>query len=116
MDAHSSYKDHNVQSALMQYSFAAELGYEVAQSNVAFILDQGKWSTPGVTYGNTTQYDRVRGLGIMSVNHETPVYIWSILCWYILELCISICNMPLKGQYCHNLSRVLAGHGIGVIV
>ena len=43
MEAHSSYKDHDDHSALMQYSFAAELGYEVAQSNVAFILDQGKW-------------------------------------------------------------------------
>ena len=42
MDAHSTYKDHNIHSALMQYSFAAELGYEVAQSNVAYILDKGK--------------------------------------------------------------------------
>lgn len=41
MNAHSAYKMGDIQSALMQYTFAAELGYEVAQSNVAFILDQG---------------------------------------------------------------------------
>ncbi|XP_006817427.1 protein sel-1 homolog 1 [Saccoglossus kowalevskii] len=42
MEAHTSYKEGNVDSALMKYAFLAELGYEVAQSNVAFILDQGE--------------------------------------------------------------------------
>ena len=42
MDAYNMYKDGNVNQALMKYYFLAELGYEVAQSNVAYILDQGK--------------------------------------------------------------------------
>jgi len=42
MDAHSLYRDGQVDSALLMYSLLAELGYEVAQSNVAFILDQGE--------------------------------------------------------------------------
>ena len=41
MDAHSMYKDGNIGGALLKYAFLAELGYEVAQSNVAYILDQG---------------------------------------------------------------------------
>ena len=41
MDAHSSYRDGNIEGALMKYTLLAELGYEVAQSNVAYILDQG---------------------------------------------------------------------------
>ncbi|XP_019642411.1 PREDICTED: protein sel-1 homolog 1-like [Branchiostoma belcheri] len=41
MEAHNQYKDGNSNSALVMYTLLAELGYEVAQSNVAFILDQG---------------------------------------------------------------------------
>ena len=41
MDAHSQYKDGNIEGALVKYTLLAELGYEVAQSNVAYILDQG---------------------------------------------------------------------------
>ena len=35
------YKDGNVDGALLKYMLLAELGYEVAQSNVAYIFDQG---------------------------------------------------------------------------
>lgn len=42
MEAHSMYRDGNTDGALLIYTLMAELGYEVAQSNVAFILDQGK--------------------------------------------------------------------------
>jgi SEL1 protein len=41
MEAHTMYRESNVDGALLLYSFLAELGYEVAQSNVAYILDQG---------------------------------------------------------------------------
>ena len=41
MDAHAMYKEGNIGGALLKYAFLAELGYEVAQSNVAYILDQG---------------------------------------------------------------------------
>lgn len=44
MEAHQLYKDGNIDQALLKYTFMAELGYEVAQSNVAYILDQGESS------------------------------------------------------------------------
>jgi len=40
-EAHTAYKENDLEGALIKYTFLAELGYEVAQSNVAFILDQG---------------------------------------------------------------------------
>ncbi|XP_052269966.1 protein sel-1 homolog 1-like isoform X1 [Dreissena polymorpha] len=44
MDAHDLYKQGSVNEALLKYTFLAELGYEVAQTNVAYILDQGESS------------------------------------------------------------------------
>lgn len=35
------YKEGHVDGALLKYTMLAELGYEVAQSNVAYVLDQG---------------------------------------------------------------------------
>eukprot|EP00062_Callorhinchus_milii_P020809 gi/632976870/ref/XP_007905032.1/ PREDICTED: protein sel-1 homolog 1 [Callorhinchus milii] len=40
MSAYGSYKEGDTDSALVQYFILAEQGYEVAQSNAAFILDQ----------------------------------------------------------------------------
>ncbi|XP_050994899.1 protein sel-1 homolog 1 [Labeo rohita] len=40
MTAYGSFKEGDMDSALVQYLLLAEQGYEVAQSNVAFILDQ----------------------------------------------------------------------------
>lgn len=40
MAAYSSFKEGEADAALVQYLLLAEQGYEVAQSNVAFILDQ----------------------------------------------------------------------------
>uniref|UniRef100_A0A672PGC5 Protein sel-1 homolog 1-like n=1 Tax=Sinocyclocheilus grahami TaxID=75366 RepID=A0A672PGC5_SINGR len=42
MAAYGSFKDGDMDSALVQYLLLAEQGYEVAQSNVAFILDQSE--------------------------------------------------------------------------
>lgn len=42
MTAYNSYKDGDTNSAVVQYLLLAEQGYEVAQSNAAFILDQSK--------------------------------------------------------------------------
>ena len=39
--AHGMYKEGNVDGALLKYMLLAELGYEVAQSNVAYVFDQG---------------------------------------------------------------------------
>lgn len=43
MEAHSAYKENDIDKALIKYTFLAELGYEVAQSNVAYILDLCKF-------------------------------------------------------------------------
>ncbi|XP_001994247.2 protein sel-1 homolog 1 isoform X1 [Drosophila grimshawi] len=40
MHAYSDYKLNRVDEAFMQYSLMAEVGYEVAQSNAAFLLDR----------------------------------------------------------------------------
>lgn len=42
MQAYNDYREGHVNEALLKYSFLAELGYEVAQSNAAFILDRGE--------------------------------------------------------------------------
>lgn len=42
MAAYGNFKDGDMDGALVQYLLLAEQGYEVAQSNVAFILDQSK--------------------------------------------------------------------------
>lgn len=40
MEAHNDYRDGKLDEALLKYIFLAELGYEVGQSNTAFILDR----------------------------------------------------------------------------
>ena len=42
MEAYSDYRDGRVNEALIKYMLLADLGYEVAQSNAAFILDRSK--------------------------------------------------------------------------
>lgn len=42
MTAYGSFKEGETDAASVQYLLLAEQGYEVAQSNVAFILDQSK--------------------------------------------------------------------------
>ena len=42
MQAHEAYRAGNIDTALLKYAMLAELGYEVAQSNVAYILDNSK--------------------------------------------------------------------------
>lgn len=49
MTAYGSFKDGETDAALVQYLLLAEQGYEVAQSNVAFVLDQSK-NQVNITY------------------------------------------------------------------
>ena len=42
MEAYADYRDGRVNEALIKYMLLADLGYEVAQSNAAFILDRRK--------------------------------------------------------------------------
>lgn len=41
MHAYNAYKENQFEESFVLYSFLAEMGYEVAQSNTAFILDRG---------------------------------------------------------------------------
>lgn len=45
MDAYDAYKKGDMKKALSKYYFLAELGYEIAQSNVAYILDKGDYAS-----------------------------------------------------------------------
>jgi len=42
MHAYNSYKENKFEESFVLYSFLAEMGYEVAQSNTGFILDRGE--------------------------------------------------------------------------
>jgi len=42
MVAHTDYKEGRVNEAFLNYALFSEMGYEVAQSNAAFILDRGE--------------------------------------------------------------------------
>lgn len=44
MEAYSDYKDGHISESLVKYMLLADLGYEVAQSNAAFILDKSKFT------------------------------------------------------------------------
>lgn len=43
MEAHHQYRDFRYNEAFIAYALMAELGYEVAQSNAAFMLDRGNY-------------------------------------------------------------------------
>ena len=47
MEAHADYKAYRFSAALTKYYLLSELGYETAQSNVAFLLDKGGWRAAG---------------------------------------------------------------------
>ena len=47
MEALQVYDDGDIDSSLMMYTFLAELGMEVAQSNAAFLLEQGEYDSIG---------------------------------------------------------------------
>ena len=42
MTAHTDYREGRIDEAFVVYALLAEMGYEVAQSNAAFILDRGE--------------------------------------------------------------------------
>ena len=50
MEAQKLYAAGDMESALMMYLLLSELGFEVAQSNAAYILDQGKISILALCY------------------------------------------------------------------
>lgn len=55
LTAYFAYKDGDVDSSLIQYALLAEMGYEVAQSNSAFILESSKIRSlqfPNPTYSS----------------------------------------------------------------
>lgn len=42
MEAHKAFKEEDIDGALVRYLLLAELGYEIAQCNAAYILDQSE--------------------------------------------------------------------------
>ncbi|XP_034250781.1 protein sel-1 homolog 1 [Thrips palmi] len=60
MEAHSHYRNGHFEEAFVTYALLAELGYEVAQSNAAFVLDKGEsltlFSTPEEMYVRALMY------------------------------------------------------------
>ena len=44
MEAYADYRDGHINEALIKYMLMADLGYEVAQSNAAFILDRSMYN------------------------------------------------------------------------
>ena len=58
MEAHSSYWSGQHTEALITYMLLAELGYEVAQSNAAFLLDRHHMElfTPEESYSRALMY------------------------------------------------------------
>ncbi|KAG8282325.1 protein sel-1 homolog 1-like [Homalodisca vitripennis] len=59
MEAHQHYRELRYNEAYLTYSLLAELGYEVAQSNAAFMLDRGEvslWGTERELYVRALQY------------------------------------------------------------
>uniref|UniRef100_A0A1B6D7T2 Uncharacterized protein n=1 Tax=Clastoptera arizonana TaxID=38151 RepID=A0A1B6D7T2_9HEMI len=59
MEAHQHYRDLRFNEAYLTYSLMAELGYEVAQSNAAFMLDRGEinlWSADQELYVRALMY------------------------------------------------------------
>ena len=41
-EAYRAYKSGDFDTAILKYLYVAEQGYEVAQSNLAYIIDKGK--------------------------------------------------------------------------
>ncbi|XP_070500245.1 protein sel-1 homolog 1 [Chironomus tepperi] len=58
MVAYQDYRSYKYDEAFMQYAFLAELGYEVAQSNAAFLLDRNEIKM----FNNNRQEELVRAL------------------------------------------------------
>ena len=52
VEAHDLYKNGNINEALLKYTFLAEMGYEVAQTNVAYILDNGEFYFSYILYSS----------------------------------------------------------------
>lgn len=74
MEAERFYEAGDVDSALITYLLAAELGVEVAQSNVAYILEQGMYLSY-LVYGLYIVHvvDLVSFEWVINVIYKSPV-------------------------------------------
>merc|ERR1719427_447420 len=66
MDAYDSYRAGDLKTALLKYYYLAELGYEVAQSNVAYVLEKGEqtWFSQNETFARALlQWSRAASQG-----------------------------------------------------
>ncbi|ELW49887.1 Protein sel-1 like protein 1 [Tupaia chinensis] len=84
MTAYHSYKDGDYNAAVIQYLLLAEQGYEVAQSNAAFILDQREATIVGEneTYPRALlHWNRAASQGEATIVGENETYPRALLHW-----------------------------------
>ncbi|CAF3743498.1 unnamed protein product, partial [Rotaria sordida] len=58
IEAYNLYRQGHIEQAFMKYLYLAELGYEVAQSNVAYLLDQMPNQLINIYHNKEEQYQR----------------------------------------------------------
>ncbi|KAI7903212.1 uncharacterized protein BX663DRAFT_507858 [Cokeromyces recurvatus] len=77
-EAYKAYKNNDMENALLKYMLAAERGYEVAQSNVAYILDNDKrmlYHLPLI--GSLNDHDEQQSTEIIKgLNKEESAFIY----------------------------------------
>jgi SEL1 protein len=58
IEAYNLYRQGHIEQAFMKYLYLAELGYEIAQSNVAYLLDQMPNQLINIYKNKNEQYKR----------------------------------------------------------
>jgi len=76
MEAHADYRHGRLEEAVVKYLLLAELGYEVAQSNVAFLFDRKEVGS-GVGAGDVTGTDGTAG----PVYAESELWLRALVYW-----------------------------------
>uniref|UniRef100_A0A6I8NC75 SEL1L2 adaptor subunit of SYVN1 ubiquitin ligase n=1 Tax=Ornithorhynchus anatinus TaxID=9258 RepID=A0A6I8NC75_ORNAN len=73
LTAYFAYKDGDIDSSLVQYALLAEMGYEVAQSNTAFILESSKINLNSLRFPNSSYLKFYYKDIVHSANRLPPV-------------------------------------------
>uniref|UniRef100_A0A1I7YIG9 S5 DRBM domain-containing protein n=1 Tax=Steinernema glaseri TaxID=37863 RepID=A0A1I7YIG9_9BILA len=115
MEAYQLYKDREVDQALFKYMFMAELGYEVAQTNVAYILD--KEQSPMITmFERNEAFQRAINYWRRSANQEYAYARLKLGDYYYYGLGTEVNMEEAVNQYKvagehHNLAQALFNLG-----
>ena len=95
MVAHTDYREDRINEAFVNYALLAEMGYEVAQSNAAFILDKGETTILSEEEG------LVRALALWG---RASAQGYSAAQVYVMK------NLNLCFKYCCVLERIRTTH------